>query len=270
MEDRVLMKMTNEEKYIHYHNRIEGLQDLYDARSLLFEMMEEKGNILKPVLPKLREEYMKKARELRNQEHGTDNHLEEKREKDIVSDDITDINFIQAGYYWNSGYNEFDFTCKIRGENDVLHMRMQRHDDGYSIVIHSEKDDIWEKIKPSEVYKLEDKLQETIQYGRYHKKIEKLESRDDCKALEFELMENSNVYLNRVIGKLWTELEEKQTEIENVELQGVSQSPTELVKKFELKTEGERKSIKGAIKEKKEKLVGESHKAKEKNNDRLR
>ena len=110
MEDRVLMKMTNEEKYIHYHNRIEGLQDLYDARSLLFEMMEEKGNILKPVLPKLREEYTKKARELRNQEHGTDNHLEEKREKDIVSDDITDINLIQAGYYWNSGYNEFDFT----------------------------------------------------------------------------------------------------------------------------------------------------------------
>ena len=70
--------------------------------------------------------------------------MEERREKDIVADDITDITLIQAGYYWNSGYNEFDFTCKIKGEDDVLHMREQRHDDGSSFVIRSEKDDIWE------------------------------------------------------------------------------------------------------------------------------
>lgn len=47
----------------------------------------------------------------------------DKKMKDIVADDITDINLIQAGYYWNAGYNEFDFTCKIKGEDDVLHMR---------------------------------------------------------------------------------------------------------------------------------------------------
>ena len=61
--------------------------------------------------------------------------MEERREKDIVADDITDITLIQVGYYWNSGYNEFDFTCKIKGEDDVLHMREQRHDDGNSLVI---------------------------------------------------------------------------------------------------------------------------------------
>ena len=68
----------------------------------------------------------------------------DKKMKDIVADDITDITLIQAGYYWYAGYNEFDFTCKIKGEDDVLHMREQRHDDGSSIVIRSEKDDIWE------------------------------------------------------------------------------------------------------------------------------
>ena len=68
----------------------------------------------------------------------------DKKMKDIVADDITDITLIQAGYYWNAGYNEFDFTCKIKGEDDVLHMREQRHDDGSSFVIRSEKDDIWE------------------------------------------------------------------------------------------------------------------------------
>lgn len=28
----------------------------------------------------------------------------------ITADDITDITLTQAGYYWEMGYNEFDFT----------------------------------------------------------------------------------------------------------------------------------------------------------------
>ena len=41
----------------------------------------------------------------------------------IKAEDITDITLIQAGYYWEMGFNEFDFTCKIKGVDDVLHMR---------------------------------------------------------------------------------------------------------------------------------------------------
>lgn len=131
----------------------------------------------------------------------------------IVAEDITDIKLTQAGYYWEMGFNEFDFTCKIKGEDDVLHMREQRHDDGSSFVIRSEKDDIWERITRKEACKLDDKLQEAIQYGNYHKRIAGLTTVEDCKDLEFELMENNNVYLNRVIRKLWSELEAKQEEI---------------------------------------------------------
>lgn len=79
-------------------------------------------------------------------------------EKDILADDITDITLTQAGYFWNAEYNEIDFTCKIKGENDVLYMREKRHDDGYGIVVRSVKDDIWERIILSEAFKLEDKL----------------------------------------------------------------------------------------------------------------
>ena len=83
----------------------------------------------------------------------------------ITADDITDITLTQVGYYWEMGYNEFAFTCKIKGEDDVLHMREQRHDDGSGFVIRSEKDDIWERITRKEACKLDDKLQEAIQYG---------------------------------------------------------------------------------------------------------
>ena len=161
----------------------------------------------------------------------------DKKMKDIVADDITDINLIQAGYYWNAGYNEFDFTCKIKGEDDVLHMREQRHDDGSGIVIRSEKDDIWERITPSEVYKLDDKLQEAIQYGTYHKRIEGITTIEDCKDLEFELMENDNVYLNRVLGKLWTELEAKQNEIADAGLQETGELQSDFVAEFRSKTD---------------------------------
>ena len=161
----------------------------------------------------------------------------DKKMKDIVADDITDITLIQAGYYWNAGYNEFDFICKIKGEDDVLHMREQRHDDGSSIVIRSEKDDIWERIAPSEVYKLDDKLQEVIQYGNYHKRIEGITTVKDCKDLEFELMENDNVYLNRALGKLWMELEAKQNEIADTGLQETGELQSDIVAEFRSKTD---------------------------------
>ena len=161
----------------------------------------------------------------------------DKKMKDIVADDITDITLIQAGYYWYAGYNEFDFTCKIKGEDNVLHMREQRHDDGSGIVIRSEKDDIWERIAPSEVYKLDDKLQEAIQYGTYHKRIEGITTMEDCKNLEFELMENDNVYLNRVLGKLWTELEAKQNEIADAGLQETGELQSDFVAEFRSKTD---------------------------------
>lgn len=161
----------------------------------------------------------------------------DKKMKDIVADDITDITLIQAGYYWYAGYNEFDFTCKIKGEDNVLHMREQRHDDGSGIVIRSEKDDIWERIAPSEVYKLDDKLQEAIQYGTYHKRIEGITTMEDCKNLEFELMENDNVYLNRVLGKLWTELEAKQNEIVDAGIQKTGELQSDFVAEFRSKTD---------------------------------
>lgn len=134
----------------------------------------------------------------------------------LAADDITEIKLTLAEYHWNAGYNEFDFTCRINGEYDVLHMTEQRLDDGSGFVIHSETDDIWDKLMPNEAFKLEDKLQEVIQYGNYHNRIEALKTPADCKEIEFELMENNNIHLKRVIKKLWNELEVKQAEIEAI------------------------------------------------------
>ena len=150
----------------------------------------------------------------------------------IKAEDITDITLIQAGYYWEMGFNEFDFTCKIKGVDDELHMREQRHDDGSGFVIRSEKDDIWDRMTRVEACKLDDKLQEAIQYGNYHKKIGELMSLYDCKDMEFELMENDNIYLNRVIRKLWSELVAKQDELVSAEPEAVTDFRRKTNEKF--------------------------------------
>lgn len=93
---------------------------------------------------------------------------------------------------------------------DILHMVQQRHDDGYGLVIRAEKNDIWNRITGSEAFRLEEKLLDEVQYRTYHNKIEKLASLSDCQEMHFELMENDNPNLNHVIGKLWTELNQKE------------------------------------------------------------
>ena len=138
--------------------------------------------------------------------------LAEKQEEriSVTAEEVTDIRLTQAGYYWEAGYNEFDFTCRIEGQEDRIHMVQQRHDEGYGLVIRSEKDDIWERLSGSEAFRLEEKLLDEVEYRTYHNRIEKLTALSDCQEMHFELMENDNPNLNHVIGKLWTELGQKE------------------------------------------------------------
>lgn len=39
-------------------------------------------------------------------------------EDKLTAEEVTDIRLTQAGYYWEAGYNEFDFTCRIEGTED--------------------------------------------------------------------------------------------------------------------------------------------------------
>lgn len=136
--------------------------------------------------------------------------IKDKMSDIVMASDVTDIRLTQAGYYWGAGYNEFDFSCKINGKMDILHMVQQRHGDGYGLVIRAEKNDIWDRITGSEAFRLEEKLLDEVQYRTYHNRIEKLASLSDCQEMHFELMENDNPNLNHVIGKFWTELNQKE------------------------------------------------------------
>ena len=104
----------------------------------------------------------------------------------------------------------FDFTCRIEGQEDRIHMVQQRHNEGYGLVIRSEKDDIWERLSGSEAFRLEEKLLDEVEYRTYHNRIGKLDSLSACREMHFELMENNNPNLNYMIGKIWNELGQKE------------------------------------------------------------
>src|SRR3712207_5588466 len=57
----------------------------------------------------------------------------------IMANDVTEIRLVKVEYHWEMGYNEFDFACRSKGQENTLYLREQRHDDGTGFVIHSEK-----------------------------------------------------------------------------------------------------------------------------------
>lgn len=134
-------------------------------------------------------------------------------EKNITAEDITDIRLTDAQYHWGAGYNDFTFSCKIKGEDDILYLSETRHDDGDGVSIHSEKDDIWESMTTGELFKLDDMLRVEIEYDRYHKEIENAQTVEDCNNIVYEFMENEDIYFKQTLSKLWKELDAKEKKL---------------------------------------------------------
>ena len=64
----------------------------------------------------------------------------------LKAKDFQNIELEKAGYYWESGYNEFTLKCKVRGKAAELKYTVYRHDEGYGFTIHSDGTDIWEAM----------------------------------------------------------------------------------------------------------------------------
>lgn len=130
--------------------------------------------------------------------------------KTITLAKITDIKLMNAEYKWEMGYNYFDFTCKIDGIEDKIHLLQQRCDEGYHFSIHSDKDDIWRKLSVRDANKLEEILLTEERYRTYHNRIENLTSLDDCREMRYELLESEDYYLRQMFATLSDELRQKE------------------------------------------------------------
>ncbi len=138
-------------------------------------------------------------------------------EKPLTADDIQNLVLINREYSAGSRTTVYDFECDIRGEHDSLQYTLQYHDDGEGFTIHTEKDDIWERMPEPELERLEGILSREAVYFKYHEKIADTESLEKLKEIEYEIMEDESSYFRAVSERVWKDFSQREGELSATE-----------------------------------------------------
>ena len=138
----------------------------------------------------------------------------EKTDEPLVAEDVENLVLIKKEYSDAVRTTTYDFECDIRGEHDNLQYEVSYHDDGEGFTIHTEKDDIWERMSEPELAKLESILGREALYYQYHDKIAGAKDMEDLESIQFELMESNSPYFSGVSERVWSEYAKKRDEIQ--------------------------------------------------------
>lgn len=129
----------------------------------------------------------------------------------LKAKDFQDIELVKAGYYWESGYNEFTLKCKVRGKSAELKYTVYRHDEGYGFTIHSDGTDIWESMTEPELEKLEDVLSNAVAFGAWKKRLDEAKTKEEVQEVRYSLYdEESGKLTGKQIQELHTAIDEKE------------------------------------------------------------
>ncbi len=138
---------------------------------------------------------------------------EDYAEKPLTADDIQNLVLTGREYSAGSRTTVYDFECDIRGEHNSLQYTLEYHDDGEGFTIHTEKDDIWERMSEPELERLEGILGREALYFKYHEKIAGAGSLEGLKEIEYEIMEDESPYFSAVSERVWEAYSQKEQEL---------------------------------------------------------
>ena len=132
---------------------------------------------------------------------------------ELTAEDIQNISYIGAEYS-NFGHTaEYELEADIRGEHQKIRYEVTRHDgDEESFSIHTESNDIYERLSEPELRKLEEKLSDEVRIGQYEKKIEKADSLDAVKNIQYEFMDDESLP-RRLVGRFWESYNAREAEL---------------------------------------------------------
>ncbi|MBR5359737.1 MAG: hypothetical protein IK123_02505, partial [Lachnospiraceae bacterium] len=132
---------------------------------------------------------------------------------ELTAEDIQNISYIGAEYS-NFGHTaEYELEADIRGEHQKIRYEVTRHDgDDESYSIHTDGNDIYDRMPETELRKLEERLSDEVRIGRYEKKIEKAESLDEVKNVQYEFMDDEN-FPRRLAGRFWESYNAREAEL---------------------------------------------------------
>ena len=141
--------------------------------------------------------------------------IEQEEEQPLTADDVQNLVLIDREYIRGTRTTVYDFECDIRGKHDKLQYTLEYHDDGEGFTIHTEKDDIWERMPEPELTRLEGILGREALYFKYHDKIAGAKSLEDMEEIQFSIMEEESPYFSAVSQRVWGEYEQKNEELSN-------------------------------------------------------
>ena len=118
-----------------------------------------------------------------------------KPEKPLTAEDVTDIRVESSSYSAISREKEYQLSCKINGVPDTLLYTVSQHDDGEGFTIQGQNEDVWKKMSPPELEKLEDVLARAVEFDYWSKSIEHAADADalEVVALDYRWAENLNL-----------------------------------------------------------------------------
>ena len=153
---------------------------------------------------------------------GSEDYPESVEEQPLTAEDVQNLVLINREYSAGTRTTVYDFECDIRGEHNTLQYTLEHHDDGESFTIHTQKDDIWERMSEPELKRLEGIISREALYFRYHDKIAGAKSAEDMEEIQFSIMEDESPYFSAVSDRVWKEFSQKENELsgENRETSG--------------------------------------------------
>lgn len=123
--------------------------------------------------------------------------------------DVQNLVLINSEYVSSCEQKIHTFTCEVDGKPDILTYTVQRHDEGEGFTIHTQNDNIWERMPPSELRELGDVLEEEAVYQGYRNRMLKISTLEDLKDLEYEIMEDESPGYHAVSGRIWKAYNER-------------------------------------------------------------
>ena len=140
--------------------------------------------------------------------------LGEQLEQDtLTAEDITDLRLVDSEYMSGTRTKIHDFDCKVKGEANRLQYTLEYHDDGEGFTIHTEKDDIWNRMSTQELERLDVKLGQEVLYYHYHNKTVNADTLDELREIRDEIMEEESSYFTAISQRVWTDYDKKEKEL---------------------------------------------------------
>ena len=135
-------------------------------------------------------------------------------EKPLTAEDVADIRVESSSYSAISREKEYQLSCKINSVPDTLVYTVSRHDDGEGFTIQGQNEDIWKKMSPPELEKLEDVLARAVEFDYWSKSIEHAADADalEVVALDYRWAENLNLS-DEQRSALWEQIEDRKAQL---------------------------------------------------------